>query len=640
MKNRQLLDIMSLVDDKYISESDPQRLKQIASSVPPTKFKWTTFFVAVACCLLVLNLAIFIPLLTRDDPVSPPAPSTPSGGGGLNQVQNPSNDQEDTNLPEDSGNTTIVENAALLDALEKLFSSGAQLENETSHSNGELNFNENPDGDIIKITETHIFYLRGKELCVYSVENGESTLVSMLSLGGYVDEMREYVRSIGWLDVETGIPDNYAYEYGWKMYLSPDQNTLTLIAIPGKSPVTGVLTLDISRTPTVKVTDFKMVSGTYASSHMSNGEVLLFTRYQIQKSYSKEKPFTYMPFYRENNKEIFSENIYFPNNINSSSYLMVTKLDQGNATVKETAAYLSYSDKVYVSGGSIFLTRRIFAGDSSIDYLTVPYNTEISVISYGDGKLQHKGTALVNGYVNDITNLREKDGMLLLATTSFIPKDGQGYIWYETSASLYCIDIKAMKTVSKVENFATAGETLSLVRYEGNFAYAYTSINGILADPVFVFDTSDPENITCERTDTSKGYPTSLIDFGGGYFISIGVGSNSQALKIDIYKKENGKNVTVYSHELKNTYYSTDCNAYYIDSSRKLLGIAMKSYELNVGYTNKYLLLHFDGEGFNTLLSEPLSFSDKNAVRSYYRKGYYYVITDTGVYAYGLEIPK
>ncbi len=638
MKNRQLLDIMNLVDDKYISESDPQRLKQIASSVPPPKFKWTTFFVAVACFLLVLNIAIFVPLLTRNDPVIPPASSIQSGSGSLNQIQNPSDNQDDTNPPSDSGNTTIVGSSALLEALEKLFTSGNELENEVQSPSEILDFPSGSDADIIKINDTYVFYLRGKELCVYSSSNGESALVSMLSLSGYVDEMREYTRSIGWLDVEAGTPDNYAYTNGWKMYLSPDQKTLTLIAVPGKSPITGVLTLDISRTPTVKVADFKMVAGTFVSSHTVNGELLLFTRYQIQKSYNKEKPLTYMPFYRENNKEIFSENIYFPNDINSSAYLMVTRLNQGDAAVKETAAYLSYSDKIYVSDRSIFLTRRVFAGDSSIDYLTVPYNTEISVVDYGTERLTHKGTALVNGYINGKNCLDERNGILRIATTSFVPKDGQSYIWYETSASLYCIDLKTLKTVSKVENFATAGETLSSVRYDENFAYAYTSINGILADPVFVFDLSDLENITYESTGTRQSYPTSLVDFGNGYSLSIGAGSNSQALKIDVYKNEGDGIVAVYSQELKNTYYSTDCKAYYIDPSKQLIGIATKAYQANAGYSNKYLLLHFDGESLNTLLSTPVPFSDRNTVRSFYQKGYYYIVTDTGVYTFSVEI--
>lgn len=636
MKNRQLLDIMSLVDDKYISESDPQRLKQIASSVPTSKFKWSTFFVAAACFLLILNIAIFVPLLTRDDPVNPPASGTQSGSGGLNQVQNPSNDQEETNPPNNNGNTTIVGSSTLLDALEKLFASGKELEGDEQNT-GILDFSDNTNGDIIKVSDTYVFYLRGKELCIYSSSNGESTLVSLISLSGYVDEMKEYTRSIGWLDVEAGSADNYAYTNGWKMYLSPDQETLTLIAVPGKSPITGVLTLDISRTPTVKVADFKMVAGSFVSSHTVNGELLLFTRYQIQKSYSKEKPLTYMPFYRENGKEVFSENIYFPNDINSSTYLMVTRLNQETATVNETAAYLSYSHKVYVSENNIFLTRRVFAGDSNIDYLTVPYNTEISVVSYGEGKLTHKGTALVNGYIKDKSALNERDGILRIATTSFVPKDGQSYIWYETSASLYCIDIKSMEILGSVEGFATEGETLHSVRYDGDFVYAYTSINGILADPVFVFDTSDLENITYNSTGTRQSCPTSLVDFGNGYLLSIGAGSNSQALKIDIYKKEGDGIASVYSHELKNTYYSTDCKAYYIDPSKQLIGIAIKSYEASAGYSNKYLLLHFDGESLNTLLSTPVSFSDRNTVRSFYQKNHYYIVTDTGIYTFSVE---
>ena len=640
MKNRQLLDLMSLADDKYVSESDPSRIRQSATSSSSAKFKWTTFLAAACCFLLILNIVIFVPLLTRDDPVAPPISSGPdaSTSGGMNQVQSPSDGKEDEEPSNGDGSTTIVGNDDLLEALDKLITDGNELGNDVQGSGAILDFSNESQADIIASTDTHVFYLRGKELCVYALNDGEGTLVSLISLSGYVDELREYTRSIGWLEVDTGIADNYAYTNGWKMHLSQDKKTLTLIAVPGKSPVTGVLTFDISRAPTVNMVDFKILSGTYVSSHAVNGDILLFTRYQIQKRYKKDKPVTYMPFYWENGKETVSQNIYFPNDINSSAYLMITRLNEGSSTVEETAAYLSYSDKVYVSDNNIFLTRRVFAGDSDIDYLTVPYDTEISVISYGDGKLTHKGTATVNGYVNDGACLNERNGILFLATTSFVPKGGQSYVWYETSASLYCIDLESMKTLAKAEHFATEGEKLYSVSYDGDTAYAYTSINGILADPVFVFDLSDLKNITYDDGETKQDYPLSLVDFGNGYFLSIGVGSNSQALKIDVYKEDSDKMSLVHTQELKNTYFSTDCSGYYIDPSKKLIGIAIKAYEASVGYSNKYLLLSFDGESLVTLLNTSVPFSDRNTVRSFYQKGYYYVITDTGVYAFDLEI--
>lgn len=640
MKNRQLLDLMSLADDKYVSECDPSRIKQGAASSSSTKFKWTTFFAAACCFLLILNIAIFVPLLTKDDPLAPPSSSIPgtNESGGLNQVQNPSGDKDDQGPSNGGGSTTVVENEALLEAIDKLFKDPNRLENDIQIPSIALDFSSNSDADIIKATDTHVFYLRGKDLCVYSLNDGKSTLVSLISLSGYVDEMREYTRSIGWLEVDSSTTDNFAYTNGWKMYISPDQKSLTLIAVPGKSPVTGVLTLDISRIPTVNVANFKMVSGTFVSSHVANGDVLLLTRYQIQKSYKKEKPVTYMPFFRENGTESFSQNIYFPNDINSDAYLMITRLDQGSAEVKDTAAYLSYSDKAYVSDNNIFLTRPIFAGESGIDYLTVPYNTEISVIAYGDGKLTHKGSATVNGYVNSGGCLNETDGILCVATTSFVPKDGQSYVWYKTSASLYCIDLNSMKTVAQAEGFATEGEKLYSVRYEGNAVYAYTSINGVLASPVFVFDLSNLENITYENSATRQECPLSLIDFGNGYLLSLSVGSSSQALKIDIFKSQDGKIISVYSQELTNTYYSSDCKAYYIDPTKQIIGMAVKSYDADTRYSDKYILLRFDGEGLITLLSTPVSFSDRSLVRGFYQKGYYYVVTDTGVYAFDVEI--
>ena len=118
MSEKPQFDFMSLVDDKFIAEADPYAPNPAYKS----RFRWTHILLISLCLLLVVNVAVLLPILLRnDDPVTPPDP--PTGNitvGGLNQVQNPGSIG---NIGEQkpNGNTNIVANDALLDALEDLF---------------------------------------------------------------------------------------------------------------------------------------------------------------------------------------------------------------------------------------------------------------------------------------------------------------------------------------------------------------------------------------------------------------------------------------------------------------------------------------------------------------------------------------
>ena len=118
MKKRKMMDFMSLADDKYVSEADPTRriiYKSRSISV--------TAIIATACCfLLILNIILIIPLLTRDkDETGPAQNSTFSPSlGDMNQIQNPNGQGGGSNNNQDishlTGNDEIK---LLLDSIHK-----------------------------------------------------------------------------------------------------------------------------------------------------------------------------------------------------------------------------------------------------------------------------------------------------------------------------------------------------------------------------------------------------------------------------------------------------------------------------------------------------------------------------------------
>ena len=158
MKNKRLGDFMSLADDQYIVEADPTRPSPLLYS--RSKFKWSTFFAIASCLLLVLNLVIFLPYLNREEEnttttttIAPVVDNT----DGFNQIQNPSGGGNSSA----GGNTTVVDKGSLFDALDYFFENESKDEDlEKSPQDSSLL------GDIFQKTNTHVFYLKNKELLV------------------------------------------------------------------------------------------------------------------------------------------------------------------------------------------------------------------------------------------------------------------------------------------------------------------------------------------------------------------------------------------------------------------------------------------------------------------------------------------
>ena len=84
------------------------------------------------------------------------------------------------------------------------------------------------------------------------------------------------------------------------------------------------------------------------------------------------------------------------------------------------------------------------------------------------------------------------------------------------------------------------------------------------------------KNITYKETGTIEGYSSSLVNFGEGYLVGIGV-VNWSDLKIEVYEETEKDVKSVCAYQLKNTDYSLDYKSYYIDRENQLIGLGIKS---------------------------------------------------------------
>ena len=665
MKKRDFLNLLSDVNPEYIEEADPDKAPKIAKK--RVSFNLTTFLACAACFLLILNLSVFLPFLRNNDSniITPGSDSGITVNSGntndsLNHLQpptteskppvnndNPTTESTPSDTPPSVDDNTKNELFGVLDGYfkDELDDVNEEIKDALEKEEQEsTDINDNQvegvsEGDIIKRSDKHIFYLSNMELSIYSIDKNSSRLLSRLPLASYIKNSEEYKKA---KDILSQIEqDNYkeilddAF-YKWEMYLSSDYKTLTVLvpninkSFDDSTKVTTVLTLDVSNSPAITLTSINTFAGEYVSSRIVNDELILFTRYRIFRNYTKETNESFMPFYVSGNGSQLSRDIYFPSELYSSTYLVMGRLDVESGKVKESSSFLGYSDIMYVSKDNIYITREI-KND----------RTEILRIEYSLGDFTLKGTVTVSGTLNNQYSLDEYNGYLRVVATvdtdKLNIKSGDSKKeeildkWTESvNASLYCIDINTMKTVASVECFAPEGDVVRSVRFDKNTVTVCTSLYyRPFVDPVFVFDLTDINNITYTDTGIIDGYSEYMINFKGGYSVGIGYGEDKSTLKIEAYYSDGEKVISVCVYESPNTTFSTNYKSYYINRELGLIGLATYNTQTKA---HRYLLLQFTGNEFGVVSNQFLSYSFINSVRGFYDDGYYYTVTDKDLY--------
>lgn len=608
MKNRKLFCAMSLADDKYVEEAAPRRLTR-----RPQWQKWTA--IAACLCLLVtaLNLVLFIPFNTNPPDVSEYADSEYySVIESLNALT--------FQKPKYKNNFQSL--MATLRSIGKAFDNGmggamapdvgenGMAGEDISQKYEEVTDNQVAgviEGDIFKRSDKYIYYMSGKNLYVYSIEKEDSKRVFSCSL----DRSQEEI-------------NGYYYTHDFEMYLSADCQTLTVI-MPFYSmnkdgwvrSMVDIVSLDVSDPANTKETKRITVTGGYLSSRVVDGQLMVMTNMLVQNpDFSDES--TFLPQIDSGNgfESIAPENIVLPDNLTSARYTTVFMLDETTLAPLGNAAFLSYSQEVYVSTDSIYATSQ-YTDRTKLDdgYTKTEVMTEIARLSYAGGTLTPMGKTTVSGRIKDQYSLDEYEGILRVVTTVDSSKfketitgnnasigilDESGAIG--TNASLYCIDIDTWETVAKVENFAPWGETVESVRFDGDKAYVCTAVVVTLTDPVFFFDLSDLNNITVKDTGEIDGYSWSLVNFGNGYLLGVGV-NGAWERKIEIYEESEDGIVSVTAYE-KRVDCALDYKAYFIDRKNQLIGLGVTDWSYGHGdEKDRYVVLHFDGFELHEMLN-------------------------------------
>ena len=633
MKKKNWYRGLSLADDKYIAEAHPDNVLKTKNHRA-----LISFVAACACFALIIgNLWLFVPFNMAPPDVSQYSNSEyydiiqKLNALTFEQPEHKNNAEKlwaglkDISMNIDGG----IKNDAANDMIEEGVPEAAPDADDTYKEITDNQVRGITEADRIKRSGAHIYYLDDDVLRIYSIDK-ENTA----EIGSYTI----YEESKG------------PYMDQWEFYLSSDCKTVTVVTQyysknEGFSRrYVNLISLDVSDPTNIVKKDEFNITGEYISSRMVDGSILLLTEFVFSK---RELDFndetTFLPQIDEGNgpHSIPAGDIVSPDSLSSTRYTVVMKLDENTLDLKGTAAYLSYSEDVYVSKNHVFLTH-VFADKKENEDGTITRNsmTEISCLTYSGDNFEVRGSVTVRGYVKDQWSMDEYQGILRVFTTTNATTIQEQYYdngivssnilqtaTGQSNASLYCVDLSSFEIVASVIDFAPPREEIQSVRFDKELAYVCTSIER--SDPVFFFDLSDLDNITYKDTGTIEGFSTSLINIGNGYLLGICRGDAWNRFKVEVYEETEDGVRSVCAYELDNAEYSTEYKSYYVDRENQLLGIGVidYSYYNTNNYpdeTRRYIVLYFDGYELVELVNVPL-FGDPANMRGVYIDGYMYM---------------
>lgn len=612
MKKRKMVEAMNLIDDAYIEEAAPGNGKR--------RWRAVRRYIALAACLCLMVTSAALWLFLPYDKSAPDVSRYADSEyypliQELNAV---------TYSPPAADNNFDAYFSGILDNMFSGEGSDAPTSGDMSPSAPPASYEEVTDNqvpgvieaDLLKRSDSHLFYLSGSWLRAYSIKGEDS-------------------RQVGSFSVEDKREMKYSYTSDWEMYLSADCQTVLIVApytATNNRAKTAVIALDVSDPAHIRESRRITIDGSYHSSRLVNGELLVFSEFWVPNNpnFSDERSFVPQIDTGSGEQSIPIDGIVYPEKLESSRYMVACKIAEKELTLLDSMAFLSYSDVLYVSAEHVYATRAYTETIEKNGLFYTQEMTEIACVSYGEEKFEQLGTVSVAGKVLNQYSMDAYNGIFRVVTTTDLfvrdPDVGSPVIERKQSADLYCIDLATWQTVAAVTGFAPDGESVQSVRFDRDSAYVCTAIiQSRPIDPVFFFDLHDLDHITYKDTGTIEGYSHALVNFADGFLLGIGVGDFWSTFKIEVYEETDTGVASLCEYVVGNADFSTDYKAYYIDRANQLIGFGVTTSDYEAGEGSRYILLHFDGYELHELVDIPLSGPNDNK-RGVYIDGYLYAL--------------
>lgn len=666
-KNKErLLDSFSLIDESFIKEAEPKRENSGIKKKKATRI-WRNVKIAASLAVIIaIGLFLFLPIPRAISDVSAYASSPyypliqkiDEYNTELNQPKYANNFEfiadnfwsivtfpflllggaqdmaPDMMAPGEMnpgglGNITAPNNNSQLGNGNNIPSGGSQSTspippNGIYHETTDNQVDGVIEGDLVKRTNKYIFRLSSYNnylyLTVYSIKHFQSELVS-----------------------DYKIPFSYSSYYSKsEMYLSTDAETVTIVSDRGSQ--LEIISIDVSDIENINTIATVTIDGSYYTSRLIDGRLLIVSNYNYSAhNVNYDDPKTFVPSITRNGSSslVSIDDIALPEEMNGTRYSVVTLLSENQLEILGVKALLNFTNSVYISKNNIYLCNEYNLTEDTGGGTKSIAMTDIAVLNYTEDVLADAGVITVRGSLKDQYSLDELEGYLRVVTSTseaLVQKTGltsgliSGFASAKTTknVSLYVFKLSDGSLVASVESFAPEGEEATSVRFEGKKLYVCTAEIITFTDPVYFFDLSDYSNITYTDTGIISGFSSSLVDMGEGFLLGIG-SLDWQTDKVEIYQEVDGQVTSVAFYEFMGDH-AENYKSYYINRKENIFGFGVDNYlsdnnDLH-GYSQRYILLKFDGYNLIELASVDMGYETAYDVRGYVIDNFLYVVTD------------
>lgn len=264
--------------------------------------------------------------------------------------------------------------------------------------------------------------------------------------------------------------------------------------------ITKLYTYDISDRSAPKLTGTTTQDGYYQTSRKTGDYIYLFSEYTPVIKETREDS-TIIP--KINGTNLPFSDIYIPEYLNSSTYLIVTAIDTKSPDkIMTKKAIVSAAYLYYVSTENIYICTNDWNGTTT--------TTQIMKFKYENGSITPISAAEAKGSLNNSFSLNEHKGYLRIVTTSYSENTGN-------INNLYIFD-ESLNPCGRLENLAP-GETIQSARFMGDTGYFVTFRQ---MDPLFSVDLSDPGNPKLLGELKITGFSSYLHFYGKDKLLGIG----------------------------------------------------------------------------------------------------------------------
>lgn len=413
--------------------------------------------------------------------------------------------------------------------------------------------------------KNYIFYVLGRELCIYRTDNDKIEKANTLTLG-YDNDEGETVY----------IKDILIFEN--RLAVSIEKRTK-------KAVETDLLIYDISDPENPQEINRFTQSGFYYALSMSDGTIHLVTDFRAYKKSS-------IPYTINNAKKqkLDAEDIIYTDAFSNADFTVISSININDGKMTDSAkAILGNCAEIYFGSQNIYIANYSYDKDlfnKTSDYQHGFYEdrseyskTQIVKITATDGKIEATGFAETSGYITKCFSMAETNGIFKIITNSYVDNEIE-------KNTLYTFD-ETFNIINEYD-IPCGAESIQAIRFKNNSTSIITFNDSF--EKMYTVNTANPQNPEVTECFDIEGYINYFVDIDDNCFIGVGEGNiptatgsmGSDIVRITTFDNSDKQHPIVSNTQIIEEYYSPasdDYKSLIINHEKKYFALSYYAHE-------------------------------------------------------------